>query len=98
MRKRFVSVRLTSLFLTLLMVTSCFVALPMTASAAEDLNQEVVHEELDGPVWQFAASDLPATSGSANANTVGDFSVYTNGKAMTQKADPTDPKNSVWGV
>lgn len=98
MRKRFVSVRLTSLFLTLLMVASCFVALPMTASAAEDLNQEVVHEELDGPVWQFAASDLPATSGSANANTVGDFSVYTHGNAMKQKADPTDPKNSVWGV
>lgn len=98
MKKSSASVRLTSLLLTLLMVASCFVALPLTASAVEDLNEEKVYEELDGPSWRLSTSDLPTKAGSANAVTVGDFSFAKSSANMTAKADPTDPQGTVWGV
>ena len=82
MKHRSVFSRLLSLMLALLTAVSCLVAIPLTASAVEDLNAVSSFEPLDGPSWQIDLTKLPESSGPPNAVTVGDYSIYKGSKNL----------------
>ncbi len=82
MKHRSVFSRLLSLMLALLTAVSCLVAIPLTASAVEDLNAVSSFEPLDGPSWQIDLTKLPESSGPPNAVTVGDYSIHKGSKNL----------------
>lgn len=98
MKNRSSLARAVSLVLTLLMVVSCVVALPMTASAETDLNKApVVYEDQDGPVWEIP-NVFPGGTGASNAVDHGAFSLWKSSTTFLSYADPTDASKTVWGV
>ncbi|MBR4873036.1 MAG: DNRLRE domain-containing protein [Clostridia bacterium] len=98
MKKSMLLTRAISFGLTVLMVASCFVALPLTASAETDLNKApVVYEELDGPLWEIPAT-LPSGAGETNAIDHGAFSLWKTSANFKTYADPTDASRTVWGI